>query len=434
LLAKGLFRYLSKIITKKPIFRMLNRPQRRILISTTPGSGHLNPLLPVAHALAEAGHEVAFAARPFLADKLNDAGFRFFAVGSDREADPEYQAFKAERDRMPTGEALEHFIYTRLFCGIMPRLYAPGLVAAARGWKPDLLLREAAEYSAVIAADVLQLPHATVAFTTALHGMDIMQRDAASQLDPLRRVWGLAPDPSLAALYRNLYLAFTPPTFGAHSLNGPHGSNTLPATTRFVRPTFFDRAAGERLPTWFADLAAQPNVYVTLGSEVNNEPDLYPRVMQSIIAGLRDLPVNLIVTLGRDKDPADFGPQPANVHIERYIPQSLLLKHCDVMVMHAGSNSVLGALDEGLPLVLVPLIADQFYNAEIAGDLGLAQVVPLDALTPERIRAAVRKVLENPSYAQNMTKLQTEMHNLPPVSHAVELIEQVIETRAGGIT
>jgi UDP:flavonoid glycosyltransferase YjiC (YdhE family) len=63
------------------------------------------------------------------------------------------------------------------------------------------------------------------------------------------------------------------------------------------------------------------------------------------------------------------------VHIERYIPQSLLLPHCDLMVMHGGSNSLLAALDSGLPLVVVPLIADQFFNAHIVQAMQLGRVV-----------------------------------------------------------
>ena len=140
---------------------------------------------------------------------------------------------------------------------------------------------------------------------------------------------------------------------------------------------------------------------------MNKEPDLYPGVLQTIIAGLRDLPMNLIVTLGRDKDPADFGPQPANVHIERYIPQSLLLPHCDLMVMHGGSNSLLAALDVGLPMVVVPLIADQFFNAEVMENLRLGKVVQTwrlgnqdvwnwAQLTPASVRAAVEEVLAQP--------------------------------------
>ncbi len=166
--------------------------------------------------------------------------------------------------------------------------------------------------------------------------------------------------------------------------------------------------------------------YVTLGTEVNSEPDLYPSVMQTLIAGLRDAPVNLIVTLGRDKEPAEFGPQPANVHIERYIPQSLLLPRCDLMVMHGGSNSLLAALDIGLPMVVVPLIADQFFNAHVMQSMQLGQVVQRGQLTPASIRTAVDETLNNPLYRQNVASLQGEMHALPDQKNAVMLVEQVL--------
>jgi MGT family glycosyltransferase len=192
----------------------------------------------------------------------------------------------------------------------------------------------------------------------------------------------------------------------------------------------FVPAGEDRLPAWVTRLPEQPTVYVTLGTEVNKEPDLYPSVLQTIIAGLRDAPINLIVTLGRDKDPADFGPQPANVHIERYIPQSLLLPHCDLMVMHGGSNSLLAALDIGLPLVVVPLIADQFFNARIVQRLRLGQVVQREELTPARIGAAVAEVLADPVVRQTAGRLRAEMHALPGQPYAVELVERVVAAHA----
>ena len=161
---------------------------------------------------------------------------------------------------------------------------------------------------------------------------------------------------------------------------------------------------------------------------MNGEPEFYPSVMQTLIAGLRDLPLNLIVTLGREQDPADFGPQPTNVHIERYIPQSLLLRHCDLMVMHGGSNDLLAAMDVGMPLVVVPLIADQFYNAHVTQNIQLGQVVPHTRLTPARVRAAVQEVLDDPTYRQTAQRLQTEMHALPGMEYAVELVERLVET------
>jgi UDP:flavonoid glycosyltransferase YjiC (YdhE family) len=406
------------------------RVARRFLFSSGGGYGHFHPLVPLARALQQAGHVVAFATRPAFQQTIEAAGFAFFPVGGNLAADPAYQQLKAQLHTMATTLETELFAYPRIFSGIAPRLRVPDLVATARTWRPDMFIREAGEYGAVVAAEHLGLPHATVAFVAALKGMARFERDAAAQLDPVRQSWGLPPDPALRAPYRYLYLAYSPPSFSMGDVGKPEVPDAIPATTHFICPEVFDQAGNEKLPDWVAHLPAQPTVYVTLGTEVNKEPEFYPSVLQTIIAGLRDAPINLIVTLGRDKDPADFGPQPGNVHIERYIPQSLLLPHCDLMVMHAGSNSLLAAFAVGLPLVLVPLIADQFFNAHVAQSLRLGQVVSQAQLTPTHIRAAVEEVLANPLYRQNAARLQAEMQALPNQQYAVGLVERVAADHA----
>jgi MGT family glycosyltransferase len=398
---------------------------RRFLFSTLSGHGHLNPLIPLARALQARGHEVAFAARDIVQPRVEAAGFRFFPVGSDRNLDPEYQAFKPVQDAMPLGIESELVIYTRLFCGIAPRLMTPGLVQVGQTWQPQVIIREAGEYGALIAAEYLGLPHVVVSFAAALKSVLMLEARAAEGLDPIRQFWGLPPDPDLTAIYRYLHLVYSPPTFAAHDVTGDTPSFPIPPNTHFIRPQIFDNTANETLPDWVNHLPDQPTVYVTMGTEVNKLPELYPSVLQTIIEGLRDLPYNLIVTLGRDKDPADFGAQPPNVHIERYIPQSLLLPHVDLMVMHGGSNSLLAALDVALPLVIIPLIADQFFNAYVTEKMGLGRVVARDDLTPSAIRAAVEHVLHNPAYRQTAHRLQAEMHNLPDQNHAVELVERL---------
>lgn len=398
----------------------------RFLFSSTGGYGHIHPLMPLALALKQAGHQIAFVTGRSRQKMVEEAGFTFFPVGGDLANDPEYQQVQAQLEAMPLDLEAELFAYPRLFCGIPARLRTPALVEIAQAWQPDMFIREAAEYSAAIAAEHLNLPHAVVAFAAALQGHAIFEREVPAMLAPARQQWGLAPDPTVNWLYRYLHLSYSPPSFSTQAVGWREAVDFIPATTHFIRPQFFDQSGQESLPEWVVRLPPQPTVYVTLGTEVNNEPTLYPRVMQTLITGLRDAAINLIVTLGRDKDPADFGPQPPNVHIERYIPQSLLLPHCDLMVMHGGSNSLLAALDIGLPTVVVPLIADQFFNGHLTQNLQLGQVVPLDQLTPASIRAAVEEVLANPLYRQNAGRLQAEMHALPGQQHAVELIERVV--------
>jgi UDP:flavonoid glycosyltransferase YjiC (YdhE family) len=97
--------------------------------------------------------------------------------------------------------------------------------------------------------------------------------------------------------------------------------------------------------------------------------------------------VTLIVTTGRDRDPAAFDPQPEHVRIERYVPQSLLFPRCDAVVAHGGTGTVLAALAHGLLLVLAPVAADQPDNARRCEHLGVARMVPPDGRTPGAFRA-----------------------------------------------
>ena len=168
----------------------------------------------------------------------------------------------------------------------------------------------------------------------------------------LRTAWGLAPDPDVSMLFRYLHLAFEPPGFHDPAL-------PLAPTAHLLRPVPFSQSGSEGLPRWVADLPDRPTVYATLGTVFNIRT---PGLFEAILEGMCDEPVNLVLTIGRDRDPAEFGPQPENVHIERYVPQGLLLPHCDLVITHAGFSTVTAALSCGLPMVAIPIDAGMARN------------------------------------------------------------------------
>jgi MGT family glycosyltransferase len=225
---------------------------------------------------------------------------------------------------------------------------------------------------------------------------------------------GLAQDPELDMLYRYLLLSPLPLSF--HDPAFP-----LPPTTRAIQHVGFDQSGDEHLPGWVEDLAGLPTVYATLGTISNR----FTPILQAILDGLRGEPVNLILTVGRDRDPAEFEVDPGDgrVHVERYIPQSLLLPHCDLVVSHAGSGTVKDTLSLGLPMVLIPIGADQPVNARRCEALGVARVIGPDSRTPEAIREAVKAVLGDPSYRQQAHAVRHEMLSLPGLDYAVGLLE-----------
>lgn len=216
-------------------------------------------------------------------------------------------------------------------------------------------------------------------------------------------------------LFRYLHLAFEPPRFHDPAL-------PIAATAHLLRPVPFSQSGDEQLPDWIEDLPSRPTVYATLGTVFNSRtPGLFP----AILSALRDAPVNLIVSVGRDQDPDQFGPQPAQIHIERYIPQNLLLPHCDVVITHGGFSTVTEALVHGLPLIAIPIDADQPLNAQRCAALGVAEVIEPERRTPEAIRTALHKVLDDPSYRQNAQEIRDEIARLPGPDHAAELLERL---------
>ena len=143
------------------------------------------------------------------------------------------------------------------------------------------------------------------------------------------------------------------------------------------------------------------------------------------LAGLSGLPVSVVVTVGREVDPATLGRQPANVRVEQYVPQSLLLSRCDLVVSHAGSGSVVGALAHGLPMLLLPIGADQPLNAARCEALGVARVLDSFHATSADVANAAAEVLAGESYRRSAERVQAEIEGLPGPEHALLLLEQI---------
>jgi UDP:flavonoid glycosyltransferase YjiC (YdhE family) len=104
----------------------------------------------------------------------------------------------------------------------------------------------------------------------------------------------------------------------------------------------------------------------------------------------------------------------------------LLLPRCAVVVTHGGFSSVLGALVCGVPLVILADGADRSVNARRAEALGAAIALDEQRRTPEAIRAAVRTVLQDPSYRECARRVQAEIAALPGPVRGVELLEQLV--------
>ena len=127
------------------------------------------------------------------------------------------------------------------------------------------------------------------------------------------------------------------------------------------------------------------------------------------------------MTLGTEVDPAALGPVPANVHVERWVPQADVMPVAAAMVGHGGSGSTLMAMAAGLPLAVVPLFADQPDNAARVALLGAG----LALSGTERLGAAVRTLLDDPGYWLRAQQVGLEIAEQAHIDEVVPLLQDV---------
>ena len=366
----------------------------RILFTFTGGRGHLEPLLPPAQAARAAGHTVAFGGRASILPAVERLGFDAFATepGMTPQRRP-LQPLDPEREAR---DFRDGFV-------VRARERCEGVHALCLDWRPDVVVGEEAHYGALVAAERIGLPFASVVVLAA--GTLGTRELVAEPLNQVRAEHGLPPDPESSMLSRRLVLAPLPPGFRDPAF-------PLPAATTYFRP--FDTVPERH--------DGGPVVYFTLGTVFNLESgDLFARVL----AGLRELPVDVVATVGDELDPAELGPLPAHIRVERFVAQAEVLPRCSAVVSHGGSGSVLGALAHGLPQVLIPMGADQPLNAARCEELGVARVLDPVAATPADVRAAVAEVLEEGRYRTAAERLRQEFAALPGPAYAVELLERL---------
>jgi UDP:flavonoid glycosyltransferase YjiC (YdhE family) len=389
----------------------------KCLLTLSPAVGHFHAMVPLAAALRDRGHTVAFATGKGFETYLGRAGFQHFPCGLEFsgpqdlfETLPEWEAIQATAPADMGLKQLYGFIQ-----GFAPRM-ADDLFGLVEAWTPDVIIRDPLEFGGYIAAERYGLPHVSTIWSTYI---------SAKALCPdivieLRRRYGLPDDPALDTLDRYLVLDFLPAAWTIPQLPYP------PVAHRFCAPPF-DQSDGGGLPDWLETLPDRPTVYATLGTTFNQVPDTF----QAILAALSTEPVNLIVTVGRTMDPAQFGPQPDHIKIERYIPQTLVLPHCHALVFHGGYNSLLSALWHGLPMVITPGGAgDNWPTGWRCAAVGAGVLVEGNPPKPEALRAAVRAVVEQPGYRACAQDLQREMKALPSLAEAVTRLEILSKTRA----
>jgi hypothetical protein len=404
----------------------------RILLSTRGSAGHVLPLAPFGQAARRAGHDVLVVAQRQHAANVDRTGLSFALV--DEAPPEEWQPLLGAFSLLGIDEAQEQVI-GEYFARLDTAATLPGVRELVATWRPDLILRESWEYASALVAELNGIPIVRVGL-----GLAEMEEDsialAAPALEDFRAELGLPADPAGDRLRETPFF-----TMVCALLDG--GSETSGQIRRFRQDEpVLDAGSSAPLPDWWPG-NSDPLVYLSFGSVAGaGHMPYFPALYRMAIDALAPLAVRVLVTVGDGRDPDALGELPANVHVERWIPQDAVLPHAALTVSHGGYGSTLGALAHGVPMVVVPLFSmDQWANAEavaragagiaLGADRDVRLVLDLpDARTLEGLAPAVQALLDDEAPRRRARELGAAMAAAAPVEEAVD---ELVALAAAGV-
>lgn len=300
-------------------------------------------------------------------------------------------------------------MFGKLFGAIAAPAMLDDLAPVALEWRPDLVISDAAEFAGHIVAAELGVPSVTKGFGPLLPEQRVAA--AGEEVAALWRSRGLEPRP-FGGSYEHLYLDIYPPELQPHA--AAHVSRR-----RLLRPAAhdgdFDPAAPLPLPPGSSDAAL---AYVTMGTVFND-----PETLSVVLDALGDLDVRALVTVGPEGDPMAVGSRPVRIRVERYVPQTAVLPHCDVVVSHGGSGTVLSTLTAGLPQLCLPQGADQFLNAAAVATAGVGVSLMPEAADEDTIRDAIALLLGDPAFRIAAGRVAASIASMPSPEDVAALLE-----------
>jgi MGT family glycosyltransferase len=424
----------------------------RFLMATMPFAGHVNPALPIARKLVERGHEVWWYTGRRYQPKVEATGARYVPMRAARDFDgervgEEFPEWAQARGIAQFKYALKHIF---LDAGVGQ---LEDLTAILRDFPADVLVAENSFTGAPLLHWKGGPPWAVLGSTplgirsrdTAPFGLGmwpdsspagrvrnralywmfnhVLFRDVAAYANEVITGLGLPPVPDplgTGTLSPYLYLQGTTSAF-------EYPRSDLPPQVHFVGPILPTPPSEFVPPVWWEDLEGErPVVHVTQGTVSTEAADLLVPTLRA----LAEEEVLVVATTGgAPVESLGLAEFPANARVERFIPHHYLLPRVNVMVTNGGYGGVQGALAHGVPLVAAGTTEEKPEVCRRVEWTGAGINLRRQHPTPEQLRAAVRRVLDEPGFKQNARRVQADFAKHDAPTEAAVLLEQLAETR-----
>jgi UDP:flavonoid glycosyltransferase YjiC (YdhE family) len=337
----------------------------KVVLASLPAFGHLYPLVPLALAFERAGASVVFATGEEFAGRLPG---RTVPGAEETWAFSDATAEIARRAEQLGGAARDEGLGQTLFVELCAPHVVDVMTAVMERERPDLVVFEQTNVGAAMAAHATDIR----AFCLAIVGWG---RQWSTIYET---VSAMVQAPAADALAEGLI--DTHPPFLADV------DATPPFPTMAMRPTAW--SPDRPVQPWLREPRRAPRVYLTMGTVFGNVDLLRAAALEIAGSGCE-----VLVATGPGIEPSALGDMPAAVHLEQDVPQAHLLPYVDLVVHHGGTGTVIGSLACGLPQIVMPQGADQFWNAAHLAAQGACRIVPPGA-PPGSIATAATELIK----------------------------------------
>jgi MGT family glycosyltransferase len=421
----------------------------KILIASTPATGHLNPLLAIGRVLIAEGHELAFLSGSVLRGRIEAIGAKFHALPEGADYDlRDFDSVAPELKTIAPGPDWLRVALERVFVDTIPAQHE-GLQQVLRGFPADVVIGDDMLFGVLpmLLGPRSKRPPIALCGTSFLHWQ---REDGAPHFAGLPPATTKEQSDDYAAIYREHDRLIYQPV--ADRLNrslqklgvGPLSMNMfdsvvdladaylqltvpsfefprdLPPSVHFVgTPPIIPNQVPP--PSWAHELdGSRKVVLVTQGTLANHNFGLLIAPTLAALANEPDLLV--IATAGGRPVEAIPGPIPANARLAQYLPFEWVLPKTDVFVTNGGYGSVNQALSFGIPLVAAGLTEDKAdVNARVAWS-GVGINLATNEPTPQALRQAVRTVLDKPNYRSRAARMADEFSGIDTRSEVLGII------------
>ncbi|MBR1497980.1 MAG: hypothetical protein IJ617_10165 [Oscillospiraceae bacterium] len=384
--------------------------------------GHVNPTLSFVTELIKRGVRVTYFTTEDFRSSVEPTGAKFVPVKS-------WMASNAPQNEKKEGGEEESVAAVVPFLFLNEAgAYIDDVLAVLREDKPDAIVHDFAGIAGTIAADVLKVPNIML-FTSYPSNENYSVAESFSNVPadhPLRK----AAD-GIAEGYVQKY--------GCRKMtvkeifDGQGDLNLVMMQKRLVpQAESFDDSfvftgvqIGKRsaFGSWTAPDNGKPLLYSSLGTAFNNWPEYYPILFDAV----RDLDINVFAALG-SIDPDTLTDVPANVELGKMVPQLDILSQASVFITHAGMGGTGEAIYYGVPMIAIPQMDEQAITARQIERTGLG-VAFLDkaAITSASLKAAIEKLLNEPSYRETAKDFSEDMKTLGGAQASADAVIRFLE-------